>query len=121
MVDTNDNTRSIIKTSDVEPVKLSRKKNCNKLNRNDLIKLLSYITLKSPSDLRSQPLQDVNDSATDKLDKSYVSITNDNGKAPAIYSSAMSIHSKSCYMHLVVDLHVILVYGEIILKKIALE
>ncbi len=30
VVDTNDNTPSIIKTSDVETVKLSRKKNCNK-------------------------------------------------------------------------------------------
>ena len=37
VVDTNDNTLSIIKTSDLETVKLSRKKNCNKLNRNDLI------------------------------------------------------------------------------------
>jgi hypothetical protein len=44
---------------------LTRKKNCNKLNRNDLIKLINYITLKLPSDLRSQPLQDVNDNATD--------------------------------------------------------
>ena len=64
------------------------------MNRNDLIKLLDYITLKSPSDFRSQFLQDVNDNATDKLIKSYVSITNDNGKAPAIYSYAMTIHSK---------------------------
>ena len=55
VVDTHDNTPSIIKTSDVETVKLSRKKNYNKLNRNDLIKLLNYITLKLPSDLRSQP------------------------------------------------------------------
>ncbi len=94
VVDTNDNTPSIIKTLDVETVKLSRNKNCNKLNRNDLIKLLNYITLKLPSDLRSQPLQDVNDNATDKLVKSYVSITNDNGKAPAIYSYAMTIHQK---------------------------
>ena len=54
VVDTNDNTLSIIKTSDVENVKLSRKKNGNKLNRNDLIKLLNYITLKLPSDFRSQ-------------------------------------------------------------------
>ena len=50
--------------------------------------------MKLPSDLRSQPLQDVNDNATDKLVESYVSITNDNGKAPAIYSFAASIHSK---------------------------
>ena len=64
------------------------------MNRNDLIKLLNYITLKLPSYFRSQFLQDVNDNATDKLIKSYVSITNDNGKAPAIYSSAMTIHSK---------------------------
>ncbi len=50
--------------------------------------------MKLPIDLRSQPLQDVNDNATDILVKSYESITNDNGKAPTIYSSAMTIHSK---------------------------
>jgi hypothetical protein len=94
VVDTNDNTPSIIKTLDVETVKLGRKKNCNKLNRNDLIKLLNYVTLNLPSDLRSQPLQDVIDNATDKLVKSYVSITNDNGKTPSIYISAITIHSK---------------------------
>ena len=49
VVDSNDNTPSIIKTSDVEK---RRKKNCNKLNRNDLIKLLNYTTLRLPSDLR---------------------------------------------------------------------
>ena len=114
VVDTNDNTLSIIKTSDVETVKLSRKKNCNKLNRNDLIKLLNYITLKLPIDLRSQPLQDVNDNATDKLVKSYVSITNDNGIAPTIYSSAMTIHSKMSLHAFGIDLQVILLYGEII-------
>ncbi len=64
------------------------------MNRNDLIILLNYITLKLPIDLRSQPLQYVNDNATDKLVKSYVSITNDNGKAITIYSFAMTIHSK---------------------------
>jgi len=94
VVNTNDNTPSIIKTSDVETVKLSKKKNCDKLNRNDLIKLLNYITLKLPSDLCCQPLQDVNVNATNILVKSYVSITNDNGKAPTIYSCAMIIHSK---------------------------
>jgi hypothetical protein len=66
VVDTNDNTLSIIKTSDVETVKLSRQLNCNKLNRNDLTELLNYITLKLPSDFRSQFLQDVNDNAIDK-------------------------------------------------------
>ena len=50
--------------------------------------------MKLPNDLRTQPLQDVNDNVTDKLVKSYVSITNDNGKAPTIYSFAMTIHSK---------------------------
>jgi hypothetical protein len=94
LVDTYDNTPSIIKTSDVETVKLSKKKNYNKLNRNDIIKLHNNITLKLPSDLRSQPLQDVNHNANDKLIKSYVCITNDNGKAPAVYSSTMTIHSK---------------------------
>jgi hypothetical protein len=91
VVNTNDNTPSIIK---LETIKLSRKKNYSILNRNDLIELLNYITLKLPSDIRSRPLQDVNDNATDKLVKSYVSITNDNGKAPAIYSFATTNHSK---------------------------
>ena len=50
--------------------------------------------MKLPCDFRTQFLQDVNDNATDKLIKSYVSITNDNCKAPAIYSSTMTIHSK---------------------------
>ena len=50
--------------------------------------------MKLPSDFCSQFLQDVNDDATDKFIKSYVSITNDNGKARAIYSYAMTIHSK---------------------------
>jgi hypothetical protein len=54
--------------------------------------MLNYITLKLPSDLLSQPLQDVNDNATDKLFKSYVSITINNCKAPTIYSSAIIIH-----------------------------
>jgi hypothetical protein len=94
VVDTNDNTPSIIKISDVETINLSKKKDCNKLNRTDLITRLSYITLKIPSHLRSQPLQDVNDKVTDKLFKSFVSITNDNGKAPAIYSYPMTFHSK---------------------------
>ncbi len=37
VIDTNDNIPSIIKTSDVETIKLGRKKNCNILNRNDSI------------------------------------------------------------------------------------
>ena len=94
IVDTNDCTLPIIKTSDVENVKLSWKNDCNKLNRNDLIKLLNYTTLKLPRDFRCQFVQDVNDNATDKLIKYYVSISNDNDKAPAIYSFAMTIHSK---------------------------
>ena len=94
VVDTNDSTPSIIKTSDVENVKLSRKKNCNKLNQSDLIKMLNYISLKLRSDLCSQPLQDVDNNATDKLFKFNVNITNANGKTLAIYSSAMNIHSK---------------------------
>jgi hypothetical protein len=85
---------SSIKTLDVENVKLSKTNNCNISNRNVLIKLLNYITLKLPSDLRSQPLQDVNDKATDKLFKFVVSITNDNGKAQSIDCFAMTIHSK---------------------------
>jgi hypothetical protein len=40
VVDTNDNTPSIITTSNVKTIKLSRKKNCNKLYRNNLVKLL---------------------------------------------------------------------------------
>ena len=53
-----------------------------------------YINLKLLTDLRSQLLQDVNDNAIEKLVKYYVSTTNDNGKAPSFYSSAMTIHSK---------------------------
>ena len=45
-VDANDIAPSIIENSDVEIVKLSKKKNCNKLSRKDLIKLLDFITLK---------------------------------------------------------------------------
>ena len=56
--------------------------------------MLNYITLKLPSDYRSQFLQDVNDNATDKLTESNVSITNDNGKAPTINSFAMTIRAK---------------------------
>ncbi len=86
--------------------------------------MLNYITLKFPSDLRSQPLQNVNDNATDKLVTSYVSITDENGKAPAIYSFVMTIYSKMS-LHAfgsgLVDLQVILVYGETILKKWVLE
>ncbi len=78
----------------METVKLSRKNNYNKLNRDDLINLLNYITLKLPSDLCFQPLQDVNNNVIDKLVKSNASITTDNGKAPTIYSFAMTIHSK---------------------------
>jgi hypothetical protein len=51
VVDNNENTTSIIESSDVENVKLSMKKNCYKLNRNDMIKLLNIITLKLPSDV----------------------------------------------------------------------
>ena len=67
MVDNNDNTPSIIKSLDVENVKLSRNKKCNKLNRNDLIKALNFITLKLPTDVLSKSLHDVNDKAIDKL------------------------------------------------------
>ena len=66
VVDTNNNTLSIITNSDVETVKLSKTKDRNKLNQYDLIKLLNYISLKLPSDFRSQVLQDVNDNATHK-------------------------------------------------------
>ena len=62
-VDANDTTPSIIENSDVEIVKLSKKKNCNKLSRKDLIKLLDFITLKLPSDFPSYSLHDVNDKA----------------------------------------------------------
>jgi len=74
VVDTNDNTPSIFKTLDVEYIKWSRKKNCNKLNRNDRIKLLNNLTVKLPSDISSEPLQDVNDNATDKLIKSLMTM-----------------------------------------------
>ena len=43
-VDANDTTPSNIENSDVEIVKLSKKRNCNKLSRKDLIKLLDFLT-----------------------------------------------------------------------------
>ena len=64
------------------------------MSRKDLIKLLDFITLKLPNDLPSYSLHDVNDKATDKLFKSFVNITNDNGKAAVVYNSAMTILSK---------------------------
>ena len=93
-VDANDTTPSNIENSYVEIVKLSKKKNCNKLSRKDLIKLLDFITLKLPIDIPSYSLHDVNDKATDKLFKLFVNITNDKGKAAAVNNSAMTIHSK---------------------------
>jgi hypothetical protein len=93
-VDANDTTQSIIENSDIEIVKLSKKKNCNKLSRKDLIRLLDFITLKLPSDLPSYSLHDVNDKTTGKLFKLFVNITNDKGKAAVVNNSAMTIHSK---------------------------
>jgi hypothetical protein len=74
VVDNNDNIPSIIESSNVEIVKLSRKKNCNKLNRDSLIKLLNFINLKLPIYLFSAPLHYVNNKATDKLCMSIVSM-----------------------------------------------
>ncbi len=93
-VDANDTTPSIIENSDVEIVKLSKKKISNKLSRKDLIKLLDLITLKLPNDLPSYSLYDVNDKATDKLFQSFENITNDKGKVAAVYNFGMTIHSK---------------------------
>jgi hypothetical protein len=90
--DNNDNTPSIIVSSNVENVKLSRKNICNKLNRNDLIKLLNFINLKLLTNVLSEPLHDVNDKAIDKLFASYVIMSNDNGKAPANIVSSMVIY-----------------------------
>jgi hypothetical protein len=94
VVDNNDNTPLIIKSSDVENMKLSRKNNYNKLNRSNLIKMLDLVTLKLSNDVRSEPIHDINDKATDKLCKSYASMSNDNGKARAITVSSMVIYSK---------------------------
>ncbi len=55
---------------------------------------MDFITLKLPIDLPSYSLHDVNNKATNKLFKSFVNITNDNGKAAAVYNYAMKIHSK---------------------------
>jgi hypothetical protein len=41
-----------------------------------------------------EPLHDVNFKATDKLFTSFVSMSTNNGKAPAISDSAMMIYSK---------------------------
>ena len=94
VVNNNDSTPSIIESSKVENVKLSRKKNCNKLNRNDLIKLLNFITLKLPTNIISEPLHDVNDKATNRLFISYASMSNGNGKSPTITVSSMTIYSR---------------------------
>ena len=94
VVDNNDNIPLTIESPDVKTIKLSRNKNCNILNQNDLIKLLKCITLKLPMDLLSKPLHDVNDEATDKLLTSFASMSNDNGKAPAISNSAIIMYSK---------------------------
>ena len=87
-------TPSTIESSDVENVKLSRKKNFIKLNRNNLIKLLNLITLKLPTDALFEPLHDIKDKATDKLFTAYASMWNDNGKAPAITVSSMIVYIK---------------------------
>jgi len=50
--------------------------------------------LKLPIDLLFEPLHDVNDKVTDKLFTSFVSMSNDNGKALTIFGSAMIIYSK---------------------------
>ena len=106
------NIPSVIESSNVENVKLRRKKNCNKLNRNNLIKLMNLNTLKLPIDFVFEPLHDFNDKATDKLFTSFVSMLNDNGKAPAIFDFAIIIYSQFCYLQLVVDLQVILSFGD---------
>ena len=74
VVDNNDNTPSTIENADMETIKLSRKKNRNKLNRSDVIKLLNFITLKLPTDFLSEPLHVVNDNATNKLFASVMSM-----------------------------------------------
>ena len=60
----------------------------------DLIKLLNFINLELPTNALSEPLHDVNDTATDKLFTSYVSMSNDNDNAPAIIVSSMILYSK---------------------------
>ncbi len=70
--------------SHVKNIKLSRKNNSNKSNRNDLIKLLNLITFKLPIDVFSEPLHYVNDKATDKSFTSFVNMTKYNGKAPVV-------------------------------------
>jgi hypothetical protein len=94
VVDNNNNTPSIIESSEVKNVKLSKKKNCNKVSRYALIKLLNFITVKLPIDVLSQPLHVVNDKATENVFTSYASMSNDNGKAQAITVSSMIIFPK---------------------------
>jgi hypothetical protein len=43
----------------------------------------------------SEPLHESNDKATDKLFPSLVTMSNNNGKAPAIPSYAMIVYSKN--------------------------
>ena len=72
----------------------NKKKNSNKLNRKDLMKLLNYITLKIPSPIISEPLHDCNDKATASLFTSFADLSSDKGKAHVISISPMTIHSK---------------------------
>jgi hypothetical protein len=54
-VDNNENIPSDIEIFDVENVNLSKKTDSNKYSRDDLIKLLSFITLKLSTDVLSKP------------------------------------------------------------------
>jgi hypothetical protein len=71
VVDNNDNTPSIVESSDPENVKLSREE--KKMNRNELIKLMNFITLKLLIDFLFELLHDINYKTTDQLLASYAS------------------------------------------------
>jgi hypothetical protein len=82
VVDNNNNNSINKEISDMENVffrfslnaKFIKKKNCNRLNRNDLIKLLNLITSKLTNDVFPQPLHDVNDKATEEIFTSFLSM-----------------------------------------------
>lgn len=71
-----------------------QKKKSNKLNRDDLVKLLDYLTQKLPKQISTPPFIDSNDRATDNLFKSFLCIDANNGKAAAPIISAMPIYGK---------------------------
>ncbi len=93
LVDINDNNPTNIKFSDVENIELSKNNNSNRLNWNDLMKLLNYITSKLPIIMYHKPLYGVNNKAIDKSFTSFMSMANAISKALVVSVSSMTIYS----------------------------